>query len=85
MKFNGATFQGGSISQKIAFDPELTRAMAAAFDMVYDAFGLQKDTTDAQTNSAIANMIIEFAEEGERDPDQLCAKTVQALMREQNS
>ncbi len=85
MKLNGATFQGKSISQKMVFDPEITRVMALAFDMVCDTFGLRRDMTDALTHSAIANTIVDFAEQGERDPDQLCAKTIRALARGRDS
>jgi hypothetical protein len=51
-----------------AFDPEATRAMAAAFEDVCRALKLDGD---ARAREAIAGRIIELARRGERDPARL--------------
>lgn len=64
--------------RRAAFDPEVTRAMALAFDKTCDALGLQSEADPGMSRS-IADKIIDFAEDGERDPDALCRLTVRAL------
>ncbi len=63
------------------FDPAATKAMALAFDQTCEILGLT-DQSDARLTKVIANKIIDFAQSGERDPDQLCALTVDALTEE---
>jgi hypothetical protein len=65
-------------NQKIYFDPQVTRAMALAFDRACHALGLE-DQGDPITSKLIADTIIDFAQCGERDPDQLWAMTMHAL------
>jgi hypothetical protein len=60
-----------------SFDPDGVRAMTAAFDKACEALGLAK-THDAVTEN-LAKMIVAQAQAGERDPDKLCALTLQAL------
>jgi hypothetical protein len=71
-------FQGAEINQKATFDPEATRAMALAFDMTCHALGIT-DQADPITSKLIAERIIDFAQRGVRDPDQLSAMTMRAL------
>jgi hypothetical protein len=70
--------EGEAINQKVSFDPEITRAMALAFDRACDAIGLE-DHADPIMSRLIADKIIDFAQCGERDPDKLCALTMRAL------
>jgi hypothetical protein len=53
------------------FDPETKRVMGVAFEMTRAALRLA-DRDDPATQTAVANKIIELANLGERDADQLC-------------
>jgi hypothetical protein len=59
------------------FDPDVVRAMMAAFDKACAVLGLV-DREDPLTES-LAKTIVEQARTGERDPDKLCAMALQAL------
>ena len=61
--------QPEAINQPLSFDPRVTRAMALAFDMACNSLGLE-DQSDPITSKLIADTIIDFAQRGERDPDQ---------------
>ena len=54
---------------KQPFDPETTEAMGAAFDAVCDALGI--DTNGVAEPRIVARKIIELAQMGIRDPDDL--------------
>jgi hypothetical protein len=58
-------FLGGA-----TFDPETTRLMGVAFEMVRAALRLVD--RDDLANEMIAKRIIELANAGERNPDLLC-------------
>jgi len=62
------------------FDPDVVRAMMVAFDKACAALGLVSKT-DAMTET-IAKLVVEKARTGERDPDKLCALTLQAFGRD---
>ncbi len=51
------------------FDPDLTRAMGAAFEEACGTLGLSL-TSDPATE-AVAKVIIDLADAGERDPERL--------------
>lgn len=51
------------------FEPEVTRAMSAAFDDVCRALDLAVD--DTRGREAVAVRVIELARRGERNPDKL--------------
>jgi hypothetical protein len=52
------------------FDPETTRAMGLAFEIVSSALHLEGHNTAA--HEAIAKRIIALAQQGERDPERIC-------------
>ena len=56
------------------FDPETKRVMGIAFEQTCIALGLI-DRGDA-ANAVVAERIIELAEKGERNPDQLCERAL---------
>jgi hypothetical protein len=58
-------------------DPEATRVMGVAFEMVRAALGLA-DRGDL-ANEIVAKHIIELAKAGERNPDQLCESALNKL------
>jgi hypothetical protein len=60
-----------------SFDPETTRIMGVAFEMVRVALGLA-DRVDLP-NEIAATRIIELAKTGERNPDLLCERALEAL------
>jgi hypothetical protein len=62
------------------FDPETKRIMGVAFEMARAALRLD-DRSDA-LNKIVAENIIKLAQEGERDPDELCERTL-SFFREQ--
>ena len=51
------------------FDPEIAKAMGVAFEKVCRTLGLAQ-TSDPATE-AVAKVIIDLADAGERDPEQL--------------
>jgi hypothetical protein len=60
-----------------AFDPEAIAAMAAAFEATLAELGLV-DRSDAMTE-IVAKRIIQFAQEGERDPIRLRELALKSL------
>jgi hypothetical protein len=64
------------------FDAENTRAMGVAFETTRTALRLA-DTSDPFMR-LVAEKIIEFAQEGERDPNGLCERTL-SFFREQRT
>ena len=60
-----------------AFDPELVRAMAIAFESACRQLGLarSRDRHD-HASEAVATKIIRLAQQGENDPDTLCRRVV---------
>ena len=65
-----------------SFDPEGTRVMGVAFEMVRAALGLA-DRGDL-ANEIVAKHIIELAKAGERNPDLLCERALKEI-REQGA
>ena len=63
------------------FDPEATRVMGVAFEMVRAALGLA-DRGDL-ANEIVAKRIIELAKAGERNPDRLCEEALKDIRRPQ--
>jgi hypothetical protein len=59
------------------FDPEATRVMSVAFEMVRVALGLT-DRGDL-ANQIVAKRIIELAKSGERNPDLLCERALKEI------
>lgn len=62
------------------FDPETTRVMGVAFEMVRAALRLA-DRGDL-ANEIIAKRIIELAKAGERNPDLLCERALNEIRGE---
>jgi hypothetical protein len=62
-----------------SFDPGAIKAMMDAFGKACAVLGLV-DREDYITES-LAKMIVEQARSGERNPDRLCAMTLDALKR----
>jgi hypothetical protein len=62
-----------------SFGPEDIAKLSAAFEAALGKLGLV-DRTDPKTTE-VAKLIIEFAKQGERDPDRLCALAVQQLSK----
>jgi hypothetical protein len=60
-----------------SFDPEAMRVMGEAFDKACDA--LNWTQRSPVLNEGLANRIIGFAREGERDADRLCSRALEAL------
>jgi hypothetical protein len=60
-----------------AFDYDATRAMGEAFDRA--CHSLHDIGQPALVREIVARRIIEVARGGERDPDELCARALQAL------
>jgi hypothetical protein len=59
------------------FDAETTKAMGEAFDVACVEIG--NGGQPALVKEVIAKRIIEAAKKGERDPQRLCAKALDAL------
>jgi hypothetical protein len=59
------------------FDAETTRVMGEAYDAACGELG--NGGTPALVKEVIAKRIIEAAKKGERDPQRLCAKALDAL------
>ena len=59
------------------FDAETTKAMGEAYDVACGELGA--DGQPALVKEVIAKRIIEAAKKGERDPQRLCAKALDAL------
>ena len=62
-----------------AFGPEDIANLSAAFEAALNKLGLI-DRTDPAT-MAVAKLIIEFAKEGERDPERLYALALKQLSK----
>ena len=60
-----------------AFEPEMLKCMAIAFEDVCKQIGL-KDKTDPFTE-LVAEKVISFARPGENDPAALCARVMRSL------
>jgi hypothetical protein len=63
--------------QGAAFDDDATQVMAKAFDRACQS--LHDNGQPDLVRQIIAKRIIEVARKGERDPDELCARALQAL------
>jgi hypothetical protein len=59
----------------IAFDPETIEVLGVAFDKALQSLRLV-DRTDLATE-LLAKRMIEVAQQGERDPERLCERTLQ--------
>jgi hypothetical protein len=62
-----------------AFGPEDIASLSAAFEAALSKLGLV-DRADPAT-MAVAKLIIEFAKQGEREPERLCALAVLQLSK----
>ncbi len=62
-----------------SFGPAEIASLTAAFEDTLSKLGLV-DRDDPAT-IAVAKLIIELAKEGERDPEQLCARALKRLSR----
>jgi hypothetical protein len=62
-----------------SFGPEDIAKLSAAFEAALGKLGIT-DRTDLITTE-VAKLIIEFAKQGERDPERLCALAVQQLSK----
>ena len=62
-----------------SFGPEDIAKLSAAFEAALGKLGLV-DRTDPKTTE-VAKLIIEFAKQGERDPERLCALAVQQVSK----
>ena len=63
--------------QGAAFDDDATQVMGKAFDRACQS--LHDNGQPDLVRQIIAKRIIEVARKGERDPDELCARALQAL------
>jgi hypothetical protein len=63
--------------QGAAFDHDATKAMGEAFDRA--CYSLHDNGQPHLVREIIAKRIIEVARNGERNPDELCARALQAL------
>jgi hypothetical protein len=66
-----------SFFQGAAFDDDATQVMGKAFDRACQS--LHDNGQPDLVRQIIAKRIIEVARKGERDPDELCARALQAL------
>jgi hypothetical protein len=66
------------IFQDSAFGPEVTQAMAAAFDKACQSINAHPQ--EIPLKDAIARKIIELARQGEHDPVRLCELALKAEM-----
>ena len=62
-----------------SFGPEDIAKMSAAFEAALGKLGLV-DRSDPATHE-VAKLIIEFAKQGQRDPERLCALALQRLAK----
>lgn len=63
--------------QGYSFDPEITRAMGAAYDKAREM--LHDRGQPEVVQEVIARRIINVAKTGERDPDRICQRALTAL------
>jgi hypothetical protein len=61
----------------IKFDPETTRVMGVALEMV--CIALRVGLCDDDVKQAIAAKIIDLAKTGERNPDVLCERVLREI------
>ena len=61
----------------IAFDPETIEVLGAAFERALQSLRLA-DRSDLATE-LLAKKMIEVAQQGERDPERLCERTLQGF------
>lgn len=64
-------------SYDASFDPEITQIMGRAFECACKA--LHDVGQPAMVKDVIAKRIIDIAKTGERDPNRLCERALQAL------
>ncbi len=57
-----------------AFQPELIRAMGVAFESACARLGLSR--SEDRATEMVAAKIIQFAQQGESDPDTLCRRVL---------
>jgi hypothetical protein len=62
-----------------SFGPQEIAEMSAAFEAALNKLGVV-DRSDPATHE-IAKLIIEFAKQGQRDPERLCALALQQLTK----
>jgi hypothetical protein len=62
-----------------SFAPEDIASMSAAFDAALGKLGLVDRTDPIATE--VAKLIIEFAKQGERDPERLCTLALQQISK----
>jgi hypothetical protein len=62
------------------FEPETTQAMGIAFERA--CIELRLTDQGDPISKLLADHIIELARRGERDPDELCAQALRALIQE---
>ena len=60
-----------------SFDPEMTQIMGAAYDKARKM--LHDRGQPAVVQEVIARRVIDIAQTGERDPDQICQRAMTAL------
>jgi hypothetical protein len=65
------------------FDPETTRIMSVALELVCVALRLRTGDCDEGVKQAIATKIIARAKAGERNPDVLCEQVLKDIRGEQ--
>jgi len=63
--------------ERTSFDPEITSAMAAAYDAILIELGLSE--SDDAGRRMVAKRVIEFASHGERESERLKIATLAAL------
>jgi hypothetical protein len=72
---------GSSIEEFIvdgAFDPEMVKVLCVAYDKARQSLH-DRGRQPHIVNEVIAGRIIALAQQGERDPDRLCAAALTAL------
>lgn len=74
-----STLVDGTVDQGAVFDTQATEAMALAYERICEAlgFGVQ---ANPDMSKAIADQIVDLARRGERDPEQLYAWAMLALI-----
>ena len=63
--------------ERTSFDPEALSAIVAAYGAVLRELGLSE--SDQAGTRVVAKRVIEFASQGERDPERLKIATLEAL------
>ena len=65
----------------VAFDPDLNRVLGGAFDLACATAAREERAISPWTREVLAQRIIQMAQLGERDPDQLCEDAMRYLAR----